>query len=431
SRNSSLNQLIEPIRANPERKISGVYQEDFDSKNRFASISYLESMDWYVICTIPESEVFYILNKIEKILFFFLLAAFICMNLVISQVFRWLLKPLKEINKIATAVSKGDITNFANITSHDEVGQISEQVNTMTDNMRNIVFRMKKDVDTLNNSIQELSSSSSEISTTSNQQATAVKEIVSTMEDSDNLSKGIEKKINEVSQISEHSRSIVNDGVNSVEASLVKMEEIKISNQDTILGIRSLSEKIEAIWEIVSIINSIADQTKIIAFNAELEASAAGDAGKNFQIVASEIRRLANSTVTSTSEIKNKINEIQHSSDRLITASEDGTNKIQEGGKLTENLHQTFEEILETTEISADSAKNISLSIRQQVLSFEQILLTLKQISEGINNFVTSTKSTAEITTNLKQMSDSMKDFLSRYKTEDEMTILEDVDQLE
>jgi methyl-accepting chemotaxis protein len=192
-----------------------------------------------------------------------------------------------------------------------------------------------------------------------------------------------------------------------------------------------LSEKIEAIWEIVSIINSIADQTKIIAFNAELEASAAGDAGKNFQIVASEIRRLANSTVTSTSEIKNKINEIQHSSDRLITASEDGTNKIQEGGKLTENLHQTFEEILETTEISADSAKNMSLSIRQQVLSFEQILLTLKQISEGINNFVTSTKSTAEITTNLKQMSDSMKDFLSRYKTEDEMTILEDVDQLE
>ena len=74
---------------------------------------------------------------------------------------------------------------------------------------------------------------------------------------------------------------------------------------ETISGIKMLGEKIESIWDIVNIINGIADQTKIIAFNAELEASAAGEAGKNFQIVATEIRRLADSTVSSTNEINN------------------------------------------------------------------------------------------------------------------------------
>jgi len=416
--NRELRQLVDSIGEDVDANITGLFFCETDGTERLLSAAYIEVMDWYILTSLPTSEVFTIVMRIGRILVFVCLFTFVLMNLVIFLVFRWLLRPLHEIKTIVTAVSKGDITRVVEITSHDETGMIAEQVNTMTENVRGILHRMKGDVMTLNNSIQELSSSSSEISTTSNEQASAVKEIVSTMEDSDSLSKSVEKKIFEVAQISDHLRSTVNSGVNNVEESLVKMEEIRISNHDTIAGIRSLSEKIEAIWEIVTIINSIADQTKIIAFNAELEASAAGEAGKNFQIVASEIRRLANSTVSSTSEIKNKINEIQHSSDRLITASEDGTNKIEDGGKLTETLHNTFEEIMESAEISADSAMDISTSIRQQVLAFEQILLTLKQISEGINNFVVSTKSTSEITQNLKTMSDSMNGFLSSYKTE-------------
>jgi len=391
-----------------------------DGKERLASVSYIEIMDWHILTSLPTDEIFHIVTNIGRILIIACILSFICINLVIFLIFRRLLKPLHEINTVVTEISRGDITRIAEVASKDEMGVLADHVNTMTENLRVILQRMKNDVTIINTSIQELSSSSSEISTTSNEQATAIQEIVSTMEDSDSLSKSVEKKITEVAQISDHLRSTVNSGVNHVEENLVKMEEIRVSNHDTINGIRSLSEKIEAIWEIVTIINSIADQTKIIAFNAELEASAAGEAGKNFQIVASEIRRLANSTVSSTSEIKNKINEIQHSSDRLITASEDGTNKIEEGGKLTETLHETFEEIIESAEISADSAKDISTSMKQQVLGFEQILLTLKQISEGINNFVVSTKSTSEITQTLKTISDGISGFLSSYKTEAE-----------
>ncbi|MDA3958947.1 methyl-accepting chemotaxis protein [Oceanispirochaeta sp.] len=424
--NTQLQQLLENTEIGQEK--TGYYPGESRGEERLVSIANVESMGWYVLTSISTDEILKTVRTIRRILILGFLVTFFLINFVIFILFRHILKPLKEISIIATAVSRGDITQKAEVLRQDETGVIAEQVNIMTDNMRQIVQRLKSDVMTLNDSIQEMSSSSAEISTTSNEQASAVKEIVSTMEDSDRLSKGIEKKVAEVSQIADHSKSIVNKGVDHVEQSLVKMDEIRISNHDTISGIRSLSEKIEAIWEIVTIINSIADQTKIIAFNAELEASAAGDAGKNFQIVASEIRRLANSTVNSTSEIKNKINEIQYSSDRLITASEDGTNKIDEGGKLTEILHQTFEEILQTSEISADSAKDISTSIRQQVLAFEQILLTLKQISAGINNFVISTKSTADITQRLKTMSDNIAEFLSGYKTDLEEDEDEDED---
>ncbi|MBN2656050.1 MAG: methyl-accepting chemotaxis protein [Spirochaetales bacterium] len=399
--------------------IQRTYIGETDGLERMASMIYYEEMDWYIVSSISKGEIYGILYTLGRILIFISLGAFVVMNFVIFWLLKMMLTPLKRISKAVNQVSEGDISHQIDICSADEIGAMTGDINHLIEGLNKVFCRMKHDVEILNTSIQDLSSSSKEIATTSNEQASAVKEIVTTMEDSDQLSKGIESMINEVSNIANATKEKVRDGVNNIEESLVKMSEIRTSNDDTISGIRSLSEKIEAIWEIVTIINSIADQTKIIAFNAELEASAAGEAGKNFQIVASEIRRLADSTVNSTSEIKSKINEIQRSSDRLITASEDGTNKIKEGDALTQSLHQTFEEIMESSEITAGSAGNISDSIKQMVVAFEQILLTLKQISEGINNFVISTNSNTGISQKLKDMANSMGTFLSYYNTTD------------
>ncbi len=297
----------------------------------------------------------------------------------------------------------------------DDFAYVGYLINRTLESFKEILGEIKNAAALLIASVQDLSVSAQEISTTSNQQAAAVKEIVSTMEDSDQLSKSIAGRLHEVSRIAAQTRETVEKGMLLVKASLAKMAEIRESNGQTINGIRSLSEKIESIWEIVTIINSIADQTKIIAFNAELEASAAGEAGKNFQIVAAEIRRLADSTVASTGEIKTKINEMQHSSDNLIIASEEGTEKIKEGSELSNRLNDIFGDIMSSADISAASAGQIEGSVNQQVAAFEQILLTLKQISEGIDNFVTSTKATSAASEKLRDMSETLNGVVKRY----------------
>ena len=292
---------------------------------------------------------------------------------------------------------------------------MSAQFNVLIGNFETILKRIRASSRTLLESVQELSVSSQEISSTSNQQAAAVKEIVSTMEDSDQLAKSIATRIHEVTKIAKRMKDVVDKGFGIIKGSLGKMDEIKTTNADTIIGIKSLSDRIENIWDIVNIINGIADQTKIIAFNAELEASSAGEAGKNFQIVASEIRRLADNTVSSTNEIRTKINEIQSSSDNLIVSSEEGTEKISEGWSLSNDLQEVFEDILTSSEISANSAEQIAHSINQQVAAFDQILQTLKQISEGIDNFVLSTKSTTGASAKLKEMADGLDGVLAAY----------------
>jgi methyl-accepting chemotaxis protein len=312
-------------------------------------------------------------------------------------------------------ISKGDIPESITKEYKGDFNEIKNNLNQLIQSLEEIIGEIRSGTGVLLDSVQDLTVSAQEISSTSNQQAAAVKEIVSTMEDSDQLSKSITGKISEVTQMTTTTKSVVDDGFSVIQESLAKMDDIKGANAETITEMRSLGEKIGSIWEIVNMINDIADQTKIIAFNAELEASSAGDAGKNFQIVASEIRRLADSTVASTSEIKTKISEIQHSSDRLIITSEEGTTKIEEGWQLSKNLQKLFENVLNSSDVSAKAADQIALSIKQQASAFEQILQTLKQISEGIDSFVVSTRSTTDASETLSKMADTLHSIIENF----------------
>ncbi len=226
--------------------------------------------------------------------------------------------------------------------------------------------------------------SSLRLSAESEEQTGRVRQVLNSLEDSEKVSRDISRSIEEIYRITVSLKEAFFDGFDLIRSSLAKMKEIEASNKETLEGILYLSERIEKIWEIVNIINQITDQTKIIAFNAELEAAAAGDAGKNFQIVASEIRRLADSTMASTSEIRGKIMEIQQSSDNLIISSETGTEQIREGNNLSKELEKIFEEVLHSTEIATSSTEEIRYIIDGQVSSSEEFLATMRQIFQGM-----------------------------------------------
>ena len=249
---------------------------------------------------------------------------------------------------------------------------------------------------------QSLVVSSKENAATAQDQSAAVKEIVATMEDNTALSEDISQRIKDVSGVAVQTNNIVSEGVSFIETNMQQLQEIADTNLNTINGIKNLGEKIENIWSIVSLINSVADQAKIIAFNAELEANNTNSSGKNFHIVANEIRRLADGIIESTKEIKTRITEIQESSDDLILASESGTEKIQSGVENAKNLEMRFGSIKNASEITAESAEKITTIIQQQAMASEQILITLKQIAAGVSNFSMATEYISKASENLK-----------------------------
>lgn len=272
----------------------------------------------------------------------------------------------------------------------------------------------------------ELSVISRETAVTSLEQNSGVKELLSAMEETDNLSKNIAEKISEVSLVAKKTTENIVDGFGILKQNMQKLDEIKAANDVTVEGIKKLTEKITGIYEIARIINGIADQTNLIAFNAEIEASSAGEVGENFALVANEIRRLTNNTIQSTNEIRNRIIEIQHSSDALLASSQNGSNKIYDGTKIINELNDRFEDLQHSSESMDYASEDIKKIIDQQTASFAQIVVTLRQITAAADTFSSSTQKISDSAQNLCLISTNLKNIqpeeIADYTEADENT---------
>ena len=143
-----------------------------------------------------------------------------------------------------------------------------------------------------------------------------------------------------------------------------------------------LSLKINGIWDIVNLIDNMAEQTKIIAFNAELVSNTMKD--ETFKNVASEIRNLADSVMTLTGQIRKKISEIQDSAQELIDSGKNCMKKIEEGNILSNLLREHFETINNSASITAEETESITGSIQTQISAFKMILISMDRIYEAL-----------------------------------------------
>lgn len=253
-------------------------------------------------------------------------------------------------------------------------------------------------------STDDLSIIANQLSSTSAEQSASVKEILASMEDSNALSQNIATMIEYISVSSDKTFQDVNLGFEKLSSIVDQMKEIENSNAEITDGIKKLNTLLSGIGNVVAVIKDIADQTRIIAFNAELEAVSAGSSGCNFHIVATEIRRLANSTMNSINEIKSYIENIQSSSINLMHSAQTGTDYIIDEAQLTANLKNSFEDILSLADTNSTKSEEISQIISQQKNSFTQIVITLRQISSSIESFSTMTETISITATKMQQV---------------------------
>jgi methyl-accepting chemotaxis protein len=245
---------------------------------------------------------------------------------------------------------------------------------------------------TIQKSTNEIFISSKDIFTTANNQAASVQEIESTINENAQIAADIAEKTGSVATIASKMEEDVLHGFSVLENNVDQMGDIKNKNDGVISGIIALGNKIAKIRDITKTINSITDQTKVIAFYAALEAASAGDKGKRFAVVASEVNRLADDITAMTKQIKEQVEGIQDASSSLIISSEESADKIAEGHKLIKDLEDIFREIRSGAEITANQAQTITVSTQKQQRSIEQINVAIVDISKGLNNFIHSTE---------------------------------------
>lgn len=245
----------------------------------------------------------------------------------------------------------------------------------------------------------------------------SVTEISSTMEEFSASSFQIAQHCQGLDGLAMQTLERAHQGVEEVEVLMAQMKDIHSANQANIAEIVSLGSKSKEITKIMEFINNIASQTRLIAFNAALEAASAGEAGKRFGVVAVEIRRLADSVMESTKDIESKINEILTAVNRQVVASEKNAKGIEEGLVSSERTVAIIYDMEADASKTTDSIKQIVLSTQQQETASEQVLTALRQIEEGTKENADMIKQTNRICQELEGLSKQLKQVVDGHST--------------
>ncbi|MDR2102413.1 MAG: methyl-accepting chemotaxis protein [Treponema sp.] len=341
-----------------------------------------------------------------------ILFAFAVVLVSVLDIFR----SIGNLKKLFAGLEDNDLSLDLTVNSGDEFGELMKAFNRFFSRLRTAFVSFNHDASLVAISVYDLSASAKEITTTANEQSASVSEIVSTMENSKNMSEQIAAKTAEVADLAKQTQDFSRKGAELRDANQEMMEDIRVQNGKIINEIRNLTDMILRINEAIGIIDSIADQTKLIAFNASLEASSSGEAGTRFSVVAGEIRRFADNVVNSTSEIKQKIEEVQAASRSLIAEANNGSKQIDQGYERMVEQKAVFENIVKNSQNVATRSQQISNLSKQQEYASAQIFATLKEISAGVKQFVTATASTSKIADNLHVMSTGLQDTVGKYR---------------
>ena len=339
------------------------------------------------------------------------------LSLLIAQVTaRSLGRRIRLLSAGVERVAAGDLSREIPSAGRDEIAGLARAADTMRRHLHQLVAEVEANATAVHHSAQEIARAVDGQAANSTQMSASVAEITSTMEELSASS----------SQIAEYSESVVtvarqtledsHTGAGAMQQLASRMEENRNDSQSALREILALGTKSKEISRIMEIIDTVADQTRLIAFNAALEAASAGEAGKRFAVVAAEIRRLADSVSESTGEIARKVAEIQESIGRLVVTSEKGTAGIEQGMTESNQVVHFLTALVDGAGETTSAAQQISLSSQQQRTASNQVVVALREIVTASADTANSVRCIAAITQDMTGRSASLKEQVDRFQ---------------
>src|SRR5579859_3784055 len=322
-----------------------------------------------------------------------------------------ILRLLDELGSLAD----GDLTVQVTVTE-DITGAIADSINYALEALRGLVATINDtavQVDAAARQTQATTTHLAEASVNQSKQINTASQSITEMAKSiEQVSANAERS----AKVAAQSVEIAHKGGQAVRRTIDGMNGIRETIQETSKRIKRLGESSQEIGDIVELINDIAEQTNILALNAAIQASMAGEAGRGFAVVADEVQRLAERSANATREIEALVKTIQTDTNEAVISMEQSTAGVVGGAQLAENAGSALDEIEKVANHIATLVQSISNAARQQAQTAGEVSRTMNVIREITAQTTEGTNATAVSVGKLAALATEMRKSVAGFK---------------
>jgi len=264
----------------------------------------------------------------------------------------------------------------------------------------------------IQSSSAQLEAAAAQQATGGREQASAMNEITTTISELLITSRQIADSARRVSQIAEDTATAAEAGDATIDQTRRSIEQIRTQVDLIVQHMLSLGEKSQQIGVVVDLVSELAEQTNILAINATIEASGAGEWGRRFAVVAEEIRKLADRTAGSAKEIRALIEDVRGAVNTTVMATEIGAKSVDAGSRQFDDATNSFRRIAQLVATTNDATREIELSTKQQTTAVEQVNVAASDTARVTRETEASAVQTRQTASHLSSLSGELLDLV-------------------
>lgn len=314
-------------------------------------------------------------------------------------------------------VARGELNADLEVVGTGTMVDLGRNLDAMGKALRTMTLRTHEAVGALSAASAEILTTVQEHSASANESASAVAETAATVDEVHQSAQRVAAQAMHVAEASRQSVEVSSAGRDAVEHTVNTMRDVR-KQVDTIAErILLLSEQAQAVSQIITTVNELAEQSNLLALNASIEAARAGDEGRGFAVVAREIRGLADQSRQATAQVRTILGEIQKSTTQAVLETERGSNATAQAESAVRMAGKHIDQLAGTIDEASSASQHILAAAEQQVTGVSQISQAMHSITQASRQTVEGTRNVERAVRDLNQLSGNLRGAVAQYRT--------------